>query len=141
MNDLPQALAELHQEAFETPRPWTVAEFDRLLRDPKTVLCGDGHGFALGRLVLDEAELLTIAVPKARRRLGYGAELLTEFLDIMARRGGRVCFLEVAETNLAAFALYQRFDFQVCGRRKSYYVQPDGTTIDAVVMTRAIAGR
>ena len=47
-------------------------------------------------------------------------------------------FLEVAETNVAARALYARAGFTVTGRRRAYYHTPDGAAVDAVVMGRKV---
>ncbi|MFN3938429.1 MAG: ribosomal-protein-alanine acetyltransferase, partial [Gemmobacter sp.] len=58
-----------HARCFTSPPPWSEAAFAAALADPNGFLCGEGAGFALGRVTLDEAELLTLAVaPEARRR-------------------------------------------------------------------------
>ena len=42
--------------------------------------------------------------------------------------------LEVRVDNAAAIALYRRFGFAPAGIRPRYYVDPDGTTTDALVL-------
>ena len=42
--------------------------------------------------------------------------------------------LEVRVDNTAAITLYRRFGFAPAGVRPRYYVDPDGTTTDALVL-------
>lgn len=131
----PQAMAALHTRAFTMPRPWTAAEFSGFLQDPAVVTVSRDTGFALGRVVLDEAELLTIAVDPDARRRGSGTMLMGDFIAACAARDVTRIFLEVAATNAPARALYDRFGFSCTGRRTGYYREPDGKTVDAVTMS------
>jgi GNAT superfamily N-acetyltransferase len=72
-------MAALHAAAMTVPRPWTEAEFAALLSTPGTFATGDATAFALGRAILDEAELLTIATHPGRRRRGLGRACLAAF--------------------------------------------------------------
>jgi ribosomal-protein-alanine N-acetyltransferase len=83
-----------------------------------------------------EAELLTLAVDPPRQGRGTGGRLVARFLAEAGRRGAARAFLEVAEDNAAARALYARAGFAVAGRRPGYYRHPDGRRIDALVMGR-----
>ena len=47
-------------------------------------------------------------------------------------------FLEVAEDNPGAIALYERTGFTAVGRRASYYGRPGAQAVDAVVMRRTL---
>lgn len=68
MTDPPE-LAALHARCFTSPRPWLAREFAALLGHASIFLCHAPQGFLLGRVVVDEAELLTLAVtPEARRQ-------------------------------------------------------------------------
>ncbi|MFP5310451.1 MAG: GNAT family N-acetyltransferase [Actinomycetes bacterium] len=78
-------------------------------------------GVALAVVVLDEAEVHTIAVDPAHRRRGLGAHLLTGLLDDLDRVGVRSVHLEVGRDNLAARALYAGHGFAVVGERPGYY--------------------
>lgn len=128
-------MAAIHAAAFETPRPWSEAEFHDLIAAPGSVIIGERDGFALGRVIAGEAELLTIAVlPDARRR-GLGGRILAGFIDAARSRGAASIWLEVAADNPTALALYRRVGFVQTGRRRGYYRAPDGTAVDAVVMT------
>lgn len=135
----PAELAALHAASFETPRPWSEAEFGELLDTPGCFLVTAPGGFALGRVVEDEAELLTLAVAPETRRLGIGRRLLSAFEDTARARGAASAFLEVSASNDPAIALYLSQGYSGTGRRRSYYRAPDGTRIDALVFTRPLA--
>lgn len=130
----PETLAALHARCFVTPRPWTAAEFTDLLAASGCFLLTAPDGFVLGRTIADEAELLTIAVAPEARRHGIARALLARFAET-ARTGGAVtAFLEVAENNPAARALYAATGWQAAGRRRNYYRAPDGSAADALVL-------
>lgn len=132
-------LAALHAASFTNPRPWTAAEIAGLLDMPGSFLCEVPEGFALGRAVLDEAELLTIAVAPGHRRRGTGAALLAAFEAEAQARGAARAFLEVAAGNLAAIALYTRAGWHPSGRRKGYYRGGPQGPVDALLMERTFA--
>jgi ribosomal-protein-alanine N-acetyltransferase len=96
----------------------------------------ENTGFLLGRVVLDEAEFLTVAVHPAAQGRGIGGALVAAFLAEAAVRGARRAFLEVAEDNAAARTVYGRAGFVAVGRRRGYFHAPDGRRIDAIVMAR-----
>jgi ribosomal-protein-alanine N-acetyltransferase len=138
----PEALAALHALAFtDTPRPWTAAEFDALLHQPTTLLAVLPGGFALGRVAGPEVELLTVAVHPEHRRRGLGSKIVRAFEAAAAARGAQECLLEVAVTNGAARALYERLGYTPAGRRAGYYVRPDAPPIDALVLRKRLALR
>nr|WP_170301137.1 ribosomal protein S18-alanine N-acetyltransferase [Frigidibacter albus] len=131
----------MHAACFTVPRPWTAAEFTELLARQGTFLLPEPAGFLLGCALAGEAELLTLAVAPDARRAGTGARLVAQFLAEAAARGAETAFLEVAEDNHAARALYERAGFAQAGRRRDYYRHPGGTATDALVMTRAIGAQ
>ena len=79
--------------------------------------------FAAWRCVLDEAELLAIAVREIWRGQGIGARLLQAGLAALPEV--RSVFLEVRAANHAAQALYRRHGFVENGRRRGYYGDDD----------------
>jgi ribosomal-protein-alanine N-acetyltransferase len=129
-------MATLHARCFAYPRPWSATEFQSFLSDRNCVLAEAPEGFALGRVMADEAELLTIAVDPAQRRRGVGQRLLLRFHDLARMRGGATAFLEVAAVNTAAIALYGAAGYQVTGRRRDYYRRDGQSAVDAVTMAR-----
>ncbi len=134
----PRALATLHARAMSHPPPYSEAEFSTLLDAPGVFLVGDSVGFALGRAVADEAELLTIAVDPGARRKGHGCRWLRAFAAEAEKRGAVQAFLEVDETNTAARALYAKEGWRAVGRRKGYYRPPGGGASDALVLSKAL---
>ncbi|WP_426020567.1 ribosomal protein S18-alanine N-acetyltransferase [Brevundimonas sp. DWR2-3-1b1] len=128
------ALAALHAQAFAAP--WSAREFADLLSQPGVVSIAETDGFVLIRIVLDEAEILTLAVLPKARRLGLGRRLVEEAAVAATKGGAARLFLEVAEDNAPARALYDRAGFSQIGRRKAYYAAADGSRTDAVVMSR-----
>lgn len=137
----PEALAALHAACFTVPRPWGAGEFAELLARPETFLLHEPAGFLLGRALAGEAELLTLAVAPGARRTGTGRRLVAQFLAEAAARGAETAFLEVAEDNRAALALYAAAGFAPAGRRRRYYRRQDGSTLDALVMTRRLCAQ
>ena len=131
-------LAAFHAACFTVPRPWTVQEFATFLASPQVLLVAAPQGFALGRVVSDEAELLTIAVDPAARRRGTGRALLSDLMTQATTRGAREMFLEVSRENDSAIALYRTMDFAEAGLRKAYYSDA-GRPIDALIMRRELA--
>lgn len=95
----------------------------------------------MGRVVADEAELLTVAIDPDHRRRGHGAALLQEYELSAAQRGARTSFLEVSAENVAAIALYQSAGYQQAGQRIEYYRRPDGSRCAAIVLRKELSGR
>ncbi len=87
-------------------------------------------GFALIRTVLDETELLLLAVAPPFRGRGIGAALLREVITDCGARSGKVIHLEVREGN-SAVSLYVRAGFVMVGDRRGYYRGRDGDLFDA----------
>ncbi|PQZ78439.1 MULTISPECIES: GNAT family N-acetyltransferase [unclassified Brevundimonas] len=129
----PRALAVIHAEAFDAP--WDAASLAALLASPGVFAIKDGDGFILIRVVADEAEILTLAVRAAARRSGLGGRLVQAAVVRAAALGAERLFLEVAEDNVAARALYARTGFVEAGRRRGYYARADGSREDALVLS------
>ncbi|WP_099827250.1 GNAT family N-acetyltransferase [Oceaniglobus indicus] len=134
----PDALARLHAAAMDGARPWSRDEFADLLPRPETVLAATPQAFALGRVLLDEAELLMLAVDPACRRNGLGRRCLHDLHVQAVARGAVRIFLEVDAENAAARALYDAMGYEVCGRRRGYYAHPGRPASDAIVMACAL---
>jgi [ribosomal protein S18]-alanine N-acetyltransferase len=94
---------------------------------------GQAAGFALSRVILDEAELLLLAVQPAQRRYGVGRTLLAAVADEARIRGAVRIHLEMRDGNPAAH-LYDGAGFAEIGRRKRYYRGRDGTSFDAITL-------
>ncbi len=113
-------IAAIHQAAFGAAS-WSASAFAALLANPFAFgLIQDG-GFILARAVDREAEILTLAVMPEQRRRGIAWSLLAASVAEAERRGAHEIFLEVAEDNRAAIALYFEAGFAQAGRRRDYY--------------------
>ena len=92
-------------------------------------------GYGCTQQVLDECEILRIAVNPNFRKKGVGYSLLSEMVNNAYAHGSRIFYLEVRENNVPAIGLYKKLMFTESGRRKNYYKNP---TEDAILMSRAI---
>ena len=92
-------------------------------------------GYLLATIILDEAEILSIAVRLDHQKCGRGEGLLGYFLAFIATQDVKTVLLEVAADNLSALTLYHRHGFVEFGRRPSYYKRSDGNC-DAIMMRR-----
>lgn len=90
-----------------------------------------GYGFL--KIILDEAELLNIAISPALQGKGFGKYLLSHLLSEAKILKAKECFLEVRESNLTAYHLYENLGFNEIGRRSNYYPSPKGFE-DALIM-------
>lgn len=131
----PQDCALIHALAFHESRPWDAKEFDALLSSKHCFRVGDSRGFAIGRAVAGESELLTIAVAPEFQGNGFGRRLLNLYHSKAQKLGAQTLFLEVARDNVAAIGLYESTGYRVSAKRTNYYKRRDGSTVDALTMT------
>ncbi|WP_316862246.1 ribosomal protein S18-alanine N-acetyltransferase [uncultured Cohaesibacter sp.] len=135
-------MAAIHRRCFA--RGWSASELQALLQDKfvesfvlrRTSLRIKDQvvGFVLARSVLDESEILTIAVDPDHQNSGGGRQLMNEMIRHLY--GNRVAklFLEVDESNKAALSLYSSLGFSKVGERKGYYHNDDGDPSLAWIM-------
>jgi len=136
--DIP-ALAEIERGAFSDP--WTAEQLREALSWTGAIAFvaedADGlAGYVLGRVVVDEAEILSIATVARRRRQGVGRALLETALNAIVGKGAHAVWLEVRVSNEAARVMYERAGFVAAGLRRGYYRQPPE---DALVLRRELA--
>ncbi|MCS6997417.1 MAG: ribosomal protein S18-alanine N-acetyltransferase [Casimicrobiaceae bacterium] len=143
--DLP-ALAAI--EAMSNSHPWQQSDFAAALRAGHLCLCarcdqGEPIGFAVGRLLVEDAELLLLAVRPDQRRRGIGRALLRRLEERLAAQGARRMFLEVRRGNWPAQRFYAALGYAPVGRRPRYY--PSGASWhereDALIYSRALEPR
>ena len=138
-------MAAIHATSFDQPsdRPWDEAAMAQLISNPGVIcLIGsvtgkDSGGLLIARRAADEAELLTLGVMPACRRTGLGRALLTRAIDDLRASGAAQLFLEVADGNASALALYRSLGAAPVGRRPGYY--EDGA--DATIFSLALSHR
>jgi ribosomal-protein-alanine acetyltransferase len=85
---------------------------------------GAVSGIVVGRQVLDQAEILNLAVKQGSRRQGEGQALIRRVLQQFGERQVSRVFLEVRESNTGAIAFYRGSGFQSVGSRRGYYRDP-----------------
>lgn len=135
---------ELMATAFD-PRfgeAWTRSQCLGVLAMPGVSLmiaCVDDvpAGFAMTRIVADEAELLLLAVAPAHQRHGIGGALLRAVIADCERAGVTKLHLEVRAGN-PALALYGQAGFAKVGERRAYYRGQNGEAFDAHTYSRAV---
>ncbi|WP_449452431.1 ribosomal protein S18-alanine N-acetyltransferase [Streptococcus suis] len=130
--NLAEAVLAVMQSVYEQS-PWTLEQIVTSLtsQDEDYYLAYEGQelvGFLAIHTVLDEMEILQIAVRADFQRLGIASQLMAAVMDWEGD-----IFLEVRESNSAAQALYTRQHFTKIGKRKDYYRNP---VEDAVLMKR-----
>lgn len=132
-------LAATHGACF--PRPWSKADFINLMAAGAVALASHDEaglsGLILIRSVVDEAEILTVAVHPRARRDGLGRQLIEAAATAAAAMGAGTLWLEVGAGNAAALALYAATGFEAAGRRKAYYPHADGAE-DALMLRRVL---
>ncbi|MCD8501599.1 MAG: ribosomal protein S18-alanine N-acetyltransferase [Bacillaceae bacterium] len=117
--------------------PWTKRAFIEELTKNNyanyTVLEHDGDiiGYCGIWVVIDDAQITTIAIKKEYRGQGLGEQLLLHSIDRARLLGATRVSLEVRVTNTVAQKLYKRLGFKKGGIRKNYYADNQE---DALVM-------
>ncbi len=135
-DDLDSVLA-IEQACFV--RSWTRNNF---IDEITSVFClpvvSEQNGVVTGYLclavVLDEAEILNIAVNPDLHSCGIGSMLMQWACSESVKRGATVLRLEVRANSIPAIALYEKFGFVRTGVRKGYY--EFGT--DAILMDKKL---
>ncbi|MDG3228726.1 ribosomal protein S18-alanine N-acetyltransferase [Streptococcus suis] len=130
--NLAEAVLAVMQSVYDQS-PWTLEQIVSSMTSQYEdyYLAYEGQelvGFLAVQTVLDEMEILQIAVKTDFQRLGIASQLMAAVMDW----DGDI-FLEVRESNSAAQALYTRQHFTKIGKRKDYYRYP---VEDAVIMKR-----
>jgi len=117
LRESPEAAGWSEQELRELP---SLAGVSAYVSERGTILAG----VIVGRRVLDEAEVLNLAIRRSARRQGEGRRLLLQLLDEFRKNGVSRVFLEVRESNTGAITFYETGGFRAVGTRKDYYQKP-----------------
>lgn len=126
-------------EKLVQSHPWTLNQFqDAVNGYQSTVIEQSGQvvGFCILQPVLDEANLLLMAIHPNQQGKGLGYRLLDESIALLKNQPVQI-FLEVRESNQAAIALYEKSGFHQIDLRKNYYPSPNGGREHAIIMVKA----
>lgn len=133
-----EVVAALHARCFE--KGWTIQEISTLLGLPTTRLFIIEQGFLLCSEVAGEMEILSIGILPEFRKRGFAFSLLQEMIDYAKMKQVEHIFLEVAQDNQPAQALYHKAGFQKIGTRHNYYHTKNGF-VDALCLGLQIQKR
>ena len=92
-------------------------------------------GYVGTQTVMEETDMMNIAVHPDHRRKGVADALMAVLISDLQRMGSHSLTLEVRVSNEAARKLYERWGFAEVGRRKNYYRNPKE---DALILRREI---
>lgn len=127
------------------PVPWPLVELEKELIRPYSALrvlrCtanGSVVAFLNYWLIVDELQIMNLAVAPEFRRQGFGDALLADLATLVGPLGVSTMTLEVRRSNAPAIRLYERHGFERVGVRQQYY---SDNAEDALVMRRAIVSR
>jgi [ribosomal protein S18]-alanine N-acetyltransferase len=126
-------------EAQVQTHPWSKTQFAEAVQSyQSTVIEQDGQvvGFCILQPVLDEANLLLMAVDPKQQGQGIGFKLLDASIAMLKNNPIQI-FLEVRESNTPAIRLYEKADFHQIDLRKNYYPNTDGSREHAIIMVKA----
>lgn len=81
-------------------------------------------GYIGSQTVIDESDMMNVAVAPEYRRQGIGETLVEVLTESLKTAGSRSLTLEVRQSNEAAQKLYEKMGFAQVGLRPNYYVSP-----------------
>ena len=118
------AVAELEKQNFSEPWPDIAVRSELTNKLALWLVALDGEtvvGYVGSQTVLQEADMMNIAVADSHRRRGI-ARMLVE--ELIRQLDAYQLTLEVRASNAGAIALYDALGFTQVGLRKNYYHKP-----------------
>ena len=135
-NDV-QAVAQIEQ--LVQTHPWTAQQFLESVESYQSTVIEQQNqilGCCILQPVLDEANLLLMAIHPNFQGQGLGYQLLEKSIELLKNHPVQI-FLEVRESNLGAIKLYEKSGFHRIDLRRNYYPKPDGTREHAIIMVKS----
>ena len=130
-------VASIEEMSFSLP--WSLESLELMLTEQASALVALEDGRVLGYVgmmcVLDEGQIINVAVHPDARRRGVGRSLMQAAEAYAKERGIVFLSLEVRESNFAARSLYSSLGWEEQGIRKGFYSHP---VENACVMTKSI---
>ena len=120
-------IAQLEKICFSDP--WSersiASELDNNLAFWLVAVEGETvAGYIGSQTVMEEADMMNVAVHPNFRRQGIAEALVNGLVEHLKAMGSRCLTLEVRASNAPAIALYEKLGFTEIGRRKNYYRNP-----------------
>ena len=81
-------------------------------------------GYVGSQTVIDETDMMNVAVHPDYRKQGIAGELIARLVESLKLRNSHSLTLEVRASNEPAKNLYKMLDFEEIGIRKNYYRNP-----------------
>ena len=133
-----EAVARLEEVCFSDP--WSVNAISSEVKNPLSLWFvameeDEVIGYIGSQSVIDQADIMNVAVAPAYRRRGVAVLLVNRLQAELAPKGVKYLFLEVRVTNDPAKSLYEKLGFEVVGRRPGYYTKPKE---DALIMRKEL---
>ena len=120
-------IAALEGVCFSDPWPEAaiLPELTNALSLWRVAVSGDSVlGYVGSQTVMDESDMMNLAVAPACRRQGIARALITALMKALQKKGSGSLTLEVRASNAGAIALYESMGFLAVGRRPNYYFHP-----------------
>ena len=132
------AVAHLEQVCFHDP--WSLNAITTEVSNPLSlwIVALDEDrvvGYIGSQSVIDQADMMNIAVDPDYRRRGIAERLVAELETELKDRGVKGLLLEVRVSNDPARRLYEKLGFIAVGRRPGYYSRPKE---DALIMRKEL---
>lgn len=129
-----ESVYQLSCESFS--EPWSLESIAKETENPVAIYkvaeeAGKIIGFGGMWQVMDEGEIINIAVQKTYQKQGIGQMILEQLIEEAKSRKIVMIHLEVRKSNETAQHLYQKLGFSSIATRKAYYHEP---TEDAIIM-------
>ena len=121
------AIAGLEKLCFSDPWSEKSIETELSCRLSCWLVAMEGEtllGYVGSQTVIDESDMMNIAVHPDHRRKGIAEALVAGLEEQLRQRGSKALTLEVRDSNAPAIALYEKLGFTQVGLRKNYYRNP-----------------
>ncbi len=120
------AISEIEKSVFS--EPWSQKALELFLADNNFCVAAlqnsEVASYCTVVCVLDEAQIVNVATSEAYRGLGLASDVLERVILECQNRNLSMISLEVRESNAPAITLYQKFGFEIAGKRKDFYKNP-----------------
>ena len=120
-------IAELEKLCFSDPWSEKSIETELTCRLSLWFVALEGErvvGYVGSQTVIDESDMMNIAVHPDFRRKGIAEALIATLEEALREKGSLALTLEVRASNVPAISLYEKLGFLQAGIRKNYYRNP-----------------